>query len=67
MPERDLRVHAASVGVVSHGSLVNASIAALPSMAVAVRIGTEERLMIERYPENVARADRTKRVIPFVV
>jgi protein-S-isoprenylcysteine O-methyltransferase Ste14 len=46
---------------------VNASIAALPSVAIAVRIGTEERLLIERDPEYVAHAGRTKRVIPFVV
>ena len=54
-------------GVASHASLLNALLAIVASGATAVRIGAEERLVAERYPEYVAYAARTKRIIPFLV
>jgi protein-S-isoprenylcysteine O-methyltransferase Ste14 len=54
-------------GVASHASRVNVLLAGLASAAIAVRIGAEERLLIESYPEYVAYASHTKRVIPFVI
>jgi protein-S-isoprenylcysteine O-methyltransferase Ste14 len=41
-------------------------LALIVTTAIAVRIVAEERLLVERYPEYVAYAARTKRVIPFV-
>jgi protein-S-isoprenylcysteine O-methyltransferase Ste14 len=32
-----------------------------------LRIAAEERLLLERYPEYGEYADRTKRIIPFLV
>jgi len=54
-------------GVASHASLLNALLAIVASGGIAVRIGTEERLVAVRYPEYAAYAARTKRVIPFLV
>ncbi len=54
-------------GVASHASLLNALAAIVASCAIAVRMGTEERLVAVRYPEYVAYAARTKRVIPFLL
>jgi protein-S-isoprenylcysteine O-methyltransferase Ste14 len=54
-------------GVASHASVVTVAMAVLAFGAIAVRIGTEERLLIERYPEYAAYAARTKRIIPFVL
>jgi protein-S-isoprenylcysteine O-methyltransferase Ste14 len=53
-------------GVLSHVSAVNCLLALIATAAIAVRIVAEERLLVERYPEYVAYAARTKRVIPFV-
>jgi protein-S-isoprenylcysteine O-methyltransferase Ste14 len=53
-------------GVLSHLSAVNCLLALIVTMAIAVRIVAEERLLVERYPEYVTYAARTKRVIPFV-
>ena len=53
--------------VLSRPTVVNASLVALASAMVAVRIAAEERLLLDRYPEYAAYAARTKRVIPFVV
>ena len=39
----------------------------LVSAATAVRIVAEERLVTARYPEYVAYAARTKRVVPFLL
>ena len=54
-------------GVASQASVVNVLTVVLASAAIAVRIGTEERLLMERYTEYIDYAARTKRVIPFVV
>ena len=54
-------------GVVSQPTLLGAGLGILVSGATAVRIVAEERLVTARYPEYVAYAARTKRVIPFLV
>lgn len=54
-------------GVASHLSLFSVLMGVLASVAIAVRIGTEERLVPVRYPEYAAYAARTKRVIPFLL
>jgi len=54
-------------GALSHLSVLDVSVAAVASAAIAVRIGAEERLIVERYPEYADYAARTKRVIPFVL
>lgn len=54
-------------GIVSHASVLNASLAVLATAMVAVRIATEERLLVGRYPEYAAYAARTKRVVPFLL
>lgn len=56
-----------AAGLVSHLSVVNATLAAAAAGAVAVRIVAEERLLVLRYPEYAAYAARTKRVVPFVL
>jgi protein-S-isoprenylcysteine O-methyltransferase Ste14 len=53
-------------GVLSHLSAVNCLLALIATAAIAVRIVAEERLLVKRYPEYVAYAARTKRIIPFV-
>jgi protein-S-isoprenylcysteine O-methyltransferase Ste14 len=53
-------------GVLSHVSAVNCLLALIATTAIAVRIVAEERLLVERFPEYVAYAARTKRIIPFV-
>jgi protein-S-isoprenylcysteine O-methyltransferase Ste14 len=53
-------------GASSHPSPFNLAIAGVATAATAVRIAAEERLVVERYPEYVDYARRTKRLIPFV-
>ena len=52
--------------VLSRPTVLNASLVALATAMVAVRIAAEERLLLERYPEYAAYAARTKRVVPYV-
>jgi protein-S-isoprenylcysteine O-methyltransferase Ste14 len=54
-------------GTISHPSVVGFGLVALASIALAVRMGTEERLVADRYPEYAAYAAGTKRVIPFLL
>ena len=54
-------------GVGSHRSAPAVAAGLVTTAAVAVRIATEERLLIERYPEYREYAARTRRVIPFVL
>ena len=54
-------------GFTSHASVLTACATLVASLALAVRMFTEERLMVERYPEYREYAARTKRVIPFVI
>jgi protein-S-isoprenylcysteine O-methyltransferase Ste14 len=54
-------------GVASHFSAL-ALVAGLGATAgIVVRLATEERLLVERYPEYRDYAARTRRLIPFVV
>lgn len=53
-------------GVASHGSIVSVLTAIVMTAATAVRIGAEEALVVETYPEYAEYARRTKRLIPFV-
>jgi protein-S-isoprenylcysteine O-methyltransferase Ste14 len=39
----------------------------LITVGLAVRMVAEERLVAERYPEYLAYAARTKRIIPFIL
>lgn len=54
-------------GFASHVSILTACAALVASAALAVRMASEERLLVERYPEYREYAARTKRVIPFVL
>jgi len=54
-------------GALSYVSIVSIVARVLATAAIAVRIASEERLLLERYPEYAAYAARTRRVVPFVV
>lgn len=54
-------------GVASRGAILGILLAIVATAAIAVRIGTEEALVVERYPEYAEYARRTKRLIPFVL
>jgi protein-S-isoprenylcysteine O-methyltransferase Ste14 len=54
-------------GIASRTTLPGVGLGVLVSAALAVRIVAEERLVTARYPEYVAYAARTKRIIPFLV
>ncbi len=54
------------IGVFSHFSPVNVLLGAGVTLGLGMRMGAEERLLPERYPEYPAYAARTKRVVPFV-
>ena len=54
-------------GVASRGATLAIPTAIVATAAVAVRIGTEEALVLERYPEYAEYARRTRRIIPFVL
>ena len=52
-------------GVASQTTLLGVGLGILVSAATAVRVVAEERLVTARYPDYLAYAARTKRVIPF--
>lgn len=54
-------------GVASHGGIINVLAAIVATAAVAARIGAEEDLVVEAYPEYAEYARRTKRLVPFVL
>lgn len=54
-------------GVAAHGSILSVLSAIVATAALAVRIGAEENLVLEAYPEYAGYARRTKRIIPFVL
>lgn len=54
------------VGIVSQGSLLSILTGIVATAATVVRIGAEERLVEDAYPEYAEYARRTKRLIPFV-
>jgi protein-S-isoprenylcysteine O-methyltransferase Ste14 len=53
-------------GAVTHHSIPSLLVRVVATAATAVRIVSEERLVVERYPEYADYARRTKRLIPFV-
>lgn len=53
-------------GVASNGTIVSILTAIVATAATAVRIGTEEALVQDVYPEYGEYARRTKRLIPFL-
>jgi protein-S-isoprenylcysteine O-methyltransferase Ste14 len=55
------------VGVFSHTSALNVVLGLFATAGTIIRMATEERLLIQRYPEYRDYAARTRRVIPFVV
>jgi protein-S-isoprenylcysteine O-methyltransferase Ste14 len=56
-----------AAGIASHPSWASVALGLVAIAASAVRILSEERLIVERYPGYAEYAARTKRVIPFVV
>ena len=52
--------------VASHPEPVNVALGALAMVGVAVRIASEERLLVRRYPEYATYAARTRRLLPFL-
>ena len=54
-------------GVASHGTTLSPLLGIVATAALAVRMGAEEVLVEERYPEYVDYARRTKRIVPFVI
>jgi len=54
-------------GVLSPWSAVNLGLAVVATVAIAVRILTEESLVRKRYPAYAAYAAHTRRVIPFLL
>jgi len=53
-------------GAAAHLSLESILLALVLVAGAALRIYAEERLVVQRYPEYVAYAARTPRVIPFL-
>lgn len=54
-------------GILSHLSVVDIALGIIVTAGLALRIYTEEKLVVRRYPEYLTYAARTKRVIPFVI
>jgi protein-S-isoprenylcysteine O-methyltransferase Ste14 len=52
--------------ILSHMSIINFCLGIVATAGIMIRIFSEERLLIVRYPEYIAYAARTKRIIPFV-
>ena len=53
-------------GVASNGTILSVLTAIVATGAVAVRIGAEEALVLETYPDYAEYSRRTKLIIPFV-
>jgi protein-S-isoprenylcysteine O-methyltransferase Ste14 len=53
--------------VLSHFSLINVLLAMGAAFGAALRIHTEERLLLERYADYRQYAARTRRIIPFLL
>jgi protein-S-isoprenylcysteine O-methyltransferase Ste14 len=54
-------------GIFSHLSLLNLLLGIVATVGLIIRIFAEERLVTERYPDYVNYAERTKRVISFIL
>jgi protein-S-isoprenylcysteine O-methyltransferase Ste14 len=53
--------------ILGHWSLVNGAIGAVVTATIALRIPAEEALLRSRYPEYGAYAERTRRLVPFLL
>jgi protein-S-isoprenylcysteine O-methyltransferase Ste14 len=54
-------------GVLSHVSILNIFLACIICLAIVIRIYAEEKLLVIQYPEYTNYANRTKRIIPFII
>lgn len=54
-------------GVASRGTVVDILLGIVATGAVATRIGAEEQLIVETYPEYAEYMQRTKRILPFIL
>jgi protein-S-isoprenylcysteine O-methyltransferase Ste14 len=54
-------------GVLSHISILSVALGICAVAGVMMRIAAEEKLLVERYPEYTEYANRTKRIIPFLI
>jgi protein-S-isoprenylcysteine O-methyltransferase Ste14 len=54
-------------GVLSHISIINLVLGVCAVAGAGLRIVAEEKLLVQRYPEYKEYANRTKRIIPFLV
>jgi protein-S-isoprenylcysteine O-methyltransferase Ste14 len=54
-------------GIFSHMSITNLGVGLFGTAGVVVRIIAEETLVQKRYPEYAAYAEKTKRIIPFII
>jgi protein-S-isoprenylcysteine O-methyltransferase Ste14 len=55
-----------SASILTHLSFITAATGLLAAAAIGIRIVTEERLLIRRFPEYRVYASRTRRLVPFV-
>jgi protein-S-isoprenylcysteine O-methyltransferase len=53
-------------GALAHPSLKSIGCGVLVLIGALLRIASEERLVLERYPEYREYAQRTKRMLPYV-
>jgi protein-S-isoprenylcysteine O-methyltransferase Ste14 len=56
-----------TAAVLSDLSAASISLELAAAIGVAMRIWSEERLLVERYPEYIAYAAKTSRIIPFLL
>jgi len=56
-----------AAGVIAHVSLTSAICGVVLMAGVSLRVYTEEKLIVLRYPEYAQYTARTKRIIPFVL
>jgi protein-S-isoprenylcysteine O-methyltransferase Ste14 len=54
-------------GIVAHWSLVPVVVGLVATLLGAIRVVDEERRLAARFPDYAAYAERTKRIIPFVL
>jgi protein-S-isoprenylcysteine O-methyltransferase Ste14 len=54
-------------GVLSHLSILNLVLGICTVAGAALRIVAEEKLLVDRYPEYRGYANRTKRILPFLI
>jgi protein-S-isoprenylcysteine O-methyltransferase Ste14 len=54
-------------GVLSHLTVINFILGLCGIAGAGLRIAAEEKLLLERYPEYAEYANRTKRIIPYLL